>query len=321
MVPGDSPRQTLSFLRERFAAAGIRPNTDLGQNFLIDLNLLRVLVERADLSPQDVVLEIGSGSGSLTSMLAERAAYVISVEIDPRLHALAQQLVGQKANVCLLCQDALKSKNRLHPQILESLKQALEAAPGRRFKLVANLPYNVATPVITNLLALDVPPVSMTATVQREVAERIVARPGSKDYGSLSVWVQSQCRVSIERVIPPQAFWPRPKVFSAIIHLEIDMKRRSQISDLDFFHACVRGLFLHRRKFLRTQILSVLGRGVSKEEVDGLLRELGVDPQSRAEQLSVEQLINLAGAIRDRFPKPLMSMRGRNGHMTEGDPL
>ncbi|MGQ9504801.1 MAG: 16S rRNA (adenine(1518)-N(6)/adenine(1519)-N(6))-dimethyltransferase RsmA [Thermogutta sp.] len=313
MASDDIPRQTLSFLRERLAAAGIRPKTDLGQNFLIDLNLLRVLVEKADVSSCDVILEIGSGTGSLTSMLAERAAYIVSVEIDPRLHALAQQFVGQKPNVCLLRQDALKGKNRLHPQLVETITEALSLEPQRRLKLVANLPYNVATPVITNLLALPVPPVSMTATIQREVAERIVAQPCSKDYGALSVWVQSQCRARIERIIPPQAFWPRPKVFSAIIHVETDMERRAQIPDLNFFHGFVRGLFLHRRKFLRTQILSVLGREANKEEVDRLLRELGVDPQSRAERLSVEELINLSAVIHDRFPALRVSVTKNRG--------
>ena len=306
MNVGESPRQTLTFLRERFAAAGIRPKTDLGQNFLIDLNLLRVLVETADVSSRDVVLEVGAGTGSLTAMLAERAAYVISVEIDPKLHALAQQLAGAKPNVRLLCQDALKNKNQLHPQIIECLKQALEVDAQRRFKLVANLPYSVATPVITNLLGLSAPPVSITATIQRELADRIVAKPGSKDYGALSVWVQSQCRVRIERTIPPQAFWPRPKVFSAIIHIEIDPGRRSHITDLDHFHACIRGLFLHRRKLLRTQVLSLLDREVNKSDVDHMIRELGLDPQSRAEQLDVPHLIALAEAIRRQFPTSLV---------------
>jgi len=317
MTPGGSPRQTLTFLRERFAAAGIRPKTDLGQNFLIDYNLLRVLVETAEVSSQDVVLEVGTGTGSLTNMLAERAAYVVSVEIDPRLHALARQLVGEKPNVCLLCQDALKNKNAIHPGIIERIRQALDVDPQRRLKLVANLPYCVATPVISNLLSLREPPVSMTATIQRELAERIIAQPGSKDYGALSVWVQSQCRVHLERTIPPQAFWPRPKVFSAIIHIESDAQRRSRIEDLAFFHGWIRRLFLHRRKFLRSQVLSALGRDASKPDVDAMLQELGLDSQLRAEQLSISQIIELAEAARKRFPTLVDSIRGSSSEADE----
>lgn len=304
------PRQTLSFLRERLAAADIRPKTDLGQNFLIDLNLLRVLADVAQVSAKDVVLEIGAGTGSLTSILAERAGVVVSVEIDPRLYALAEQLVGQRPNVRLLCQDALKSKNQFHPAVLDALNAALAGDKQRPFKLVANLPYNVATPVITNLLALEYPPVSITATIQREVAERIVAQPGSKDYGALSVWVQSQADAQIERVIPPQVFWPRPQVFSAIIQIVLNPSRRGEITDLGFFHAFVRGLFIHRRKLLRAQIHSVLGRGVEKGDVDALLCELRLDFQARAEQLDVPTLVSLAEAVRQRFggllgrPKP-----------------
>lgn len=296
-----SPRQTLSFVRERLEAAGIRPNTDLGQNFLIDLNLLRVLADTAELGPQDVVLEVGTGTGSLTNILAERAGFVVSVEIDPKLHALAQQLVGSKPNVRLLCQDALKSKNRFHPTVLEAIEAALAEDPQRRFKLVANLPFNVATPVITNLLALEHPPVTMTATIQRELADRIVARPGSKDYGSLSVWVQSQCRARIERTMPPQVFWPRPKVFSAIIHIILEPERRARIQNREFFHRFIRGLFLHRRKFLRAQVLSALGRHVDKSQVDAVLQSLQFDPQTRAEQLEIERILTLYDAIRTRF--------------------
>jgi 16S rRNA (adenine1518-N6/adenine1519-N6)-dimethyltransferase len=300
MSTANSPRQTLTFVRERLEAAGVRPKTDLGQNFLIDLNLLRVLADTAQLGPQDVVLEVGTGTGSLTNLLAERAGYVISVEIDPKLHAVAKELVGQKANVRLLCQDALKSKNRFHPAVLEAVEEAL-AEGNRQFKLVANLPYNVATPVLTNLLSLERPPVTMTATIQKELADRIVARPGSKDYGALSVWIQSQCRARIERTMPPQVFWPRPKVFSAIIHIVLEPERRDRIQDRELFHSFIRGLFLHRRKFLRAQVLSALGRKTDKAAVDEVLQKMGFDPQARAEQLDVESILRLYGALRDQF--------------------
>ena len=295
-----SPRQTLTFVRERLEAAGVRPKTDLGQNFLIDLNLLRVLADTAQLGPEDVVLEVGTGTGSLTNLLAERAGYVISVEIDPKLHAVAKELVGQKPNVRLLCQDALKSKNRFHPAVLEAVAEVLGEG-NRQFKLVANLPYNVATLVLTNLLSLDRPPVTMTATIQKELADRIVARPGTKDYGALSVWIQSQCRAKIERTMPPQVFWPRPKVFSAIIHIVLEPERRNRIRDRELFHNFIRGLFVHRRKFLRAQVLSALGRKTDKAAVDEVLGNLGFDPQSRAEQLDVESILRLYEALRERF--------------------
>lgn len=301
MSDAQFPRQTLTFVRERLEAAGIRPKTDLGQNFLIDLNLLRVLVDAAELGPDDVVLEVGTGTGSLTNLLAERAGYVISVEIDQRLHELAKSLVGSRPNVRLLRQDALRSKNRLDPGLLEVMEEVRGQFPQGQFKLVANLPYNVATPLITNLLTLERPPVSMTVTIQRELAERIVARPGSKDYGALSVWVQSQCQVKIERVLPPQVFWPRPKVFSAIIQIMLDEEKRRRLTDRDAFHQFIRGLFLHRRKYLRAQLLSALGRAVEKTAVDEILAKLQLSPQARAEQLDVPTILRLFDTLRARF--------------------
>lgn len=294
-VPGT--RQTLSFLIRRFQQAGIRPRTDLGQNFMIDLNLQRVLLETAELRPDDVVLEVGTGTGGLTAQMAPLAAAVVSVEVDRNLHQLAGEELFDFPNVTLLNTDVLRTKSRLSPVVLETVQRQLDASPTRRFKLVANLPYNVATPLISNLLALDRPPVTMTVTVQKEVAERIVSPPGVKDYGAFAIWVQSQCRAEIVRLLPPSVFWPRPKVSSAFVQIALDEALRQQIPDRAFFHEFVRGLFCHRRKVLRSELLSAK-KDLSKAQVDGLLARLGISPTIRAEQLGFEEILRLCEAVR-----------------------
>ncbi len=215
-----------------------------------------MLLETARIGPDDVVLEVGTGTGGLTMQMAPLAAAVVSVEVDRDLHQLAGEELFRYPNVTLLLADVLRTKSRLEPTVLEAVQQQLAAAPGRRLKLVSNLPYNVATPLISNLLVLDAPPVSMTVTVQKEVADRIVAPPGVKDYGAFSVWVQSQCRAEIVRVLPPSVFWPRPKVSSAFVQIELDETRRQRIPDRAFFHEFVRSLFCHRRKVLRGELVS-----------------------------------------------------------------
>ncbi|GAB4133291.1 16S rRNA (adenine(1518)-N(6)/adenine(1519)-N(6))-dimethyltransferase RsmA [Thermopirellula anaerolimosa] len=307
--PPNSPRQTLTFLRERLAAEGIRPKNDLGQNFLIDLNLLDLLVDTAAVGPDDICLEVGTGTGSLTALLADRADAVISVEVDPRMHRLAAGLLGDRPHVQLVLHDALRGKNRLHPALLETLDKVRAEHPDKHFKLVANLPYNVATPLIGNLLTLDRPPETFTVTVQREVAERLTARPGTKDYGALSVWVQSQCTASIKRALPPQVFWPRPKVFSAIVHLEFRPAWRARIHDVSFFHRFVRELFLHRRKLLRAQLAAVSGRRLEKTAVDRILADAELDPLSRAEELGVEDLIRLSSRFQAALHIPSPAAR------------
>jgi 16S rRNA (adenine1518-N6/adenine1519-N6)-dimethyltransferase len=300
-MPTDaSHRQTVSFLRERFQQVGIRPDTRHGQNFLIDLNLVDLLVRTADVQPTDVILEVGTGTGGLTARLADRAAAVVTVEIDPCLHQLAsEELVGLD-NVKLLHQDALRNKNNLHPQVLEAVRAELAEDPARRFKLVANLPYNIATPVISNLLSADPVPVSMTVTIQKELADRITARPGTKDYGALSVWVQSLCHAELIRVLPPDVFWPRPKVHSAILHILPSDELRQRIAHLEFFHRFVRNLFLHRRKFLRSGLLSATAKRLSKPDVDQIMQQLSLDATSRAEQLDIGMLLKLCEAVRDK---------------------
>lgn len=298
-----SARQTQSFLMRRLAEAGLRPDTRHGQHFLIDLNLLDLLVRTADVGPHDVVLEIGTGVGSLTGRLAERAAAVVTVEIDPRLAALAAEELSGRNNVTMLVQDALKNKHTLHPQVLAALQQQLAAHPGSIWKLVANLPYNAATPILSNLLEVDPPPASLTATIQKELAERITAKPGTKDYSALSVWIQAQCAVQIVRLIPPQAFWPRPKVHSAILQIVPNAARRRALEDPAFFHDLVRTLFCHRRKYLRGVLASALADRLDKAELEALLTPLHLPPDVRAEQLDVPTLIALAQEVRQALTK------------------
>jgi 16S rRNA (adenine1518-N6/adenine1519-N6)-dimethyltransferase len=297
MPARETTGQTQSFLMRRFAEAGIRPRTGRGQNFLIDLNLQRVLLEAARLGPHDVVLEVGTGTGSLTALLAKEAATVVTVEIDRRLFQLASEELAGLDNVTMLQLDALANKNRLNPMLLEVVARQLQAAPQRRLKLVANLPYNVATPILTNLLALEEPPQTMTVTIQKELAERIVAPPGNKDYGALSIWVQSQCRVEILRLLPPEVFWPRPKVFAAIIQITLDSALRGRIADRGFFHGFVRAMFLHRRKFLRSELLGALKNRLGKPEVDVILAQTQIEGNARAEQLGVDKVLALCRAV------------------------
>lgn len=293
--------QTQSFLKRRFAQVGIQPKTRHGQNFLIDLNLLRMLFDSAKIGPGDVVLEVGTGTGSLTGLLAQRAAAVISLEIDPQMHQLASEELQDAANVTLLLEDALKSKNTLNPTVLELVQQKLAETPDRRFKLAANLPYNVATPILSNLLALDEPPETMTITIQKELADRILAAPSTKDYGALSIWMQSQCEVDLVRVMPPTAFWPRPKVHSAILHIRLNEQKRKAIPDRAFFHDFVRAIFCHRRKFLRGVLVSAFKDKLSKPQADEILVELGLDETARAEQLDPVAMLKLCEAIRKRI--------------------
>lgn len=298
MDGGCSRNQTLSFILRRFEEAGVRPRTRWGQNFLTDLNLVRLLVRSAELGPDDVVLEVGTGTGSLTAMMAPLVAAVVTVEIDPHLFQLAAEDLEAFPNVRMLRLDALKNKNRLNAELVEAVQRELAQSPGRRFKLAANLPFNVATPILSNLLALDRPPESMTVTLQKELADRLVARPGTKDYGALSIWVQSQCRVEIVRLMPPSVFWPRPKVHSAIVHIVLDEARQRRISDRTFFHEFVRAMFFHRRKFLRSELLAVLKGRLDKPAVDRLLAAQGLDGRLRAEQLDVDAMLALAEAVR-----------------------
>jgi 16S rRNA (adenine1518-N6/adenine1519-N6)-dimethyltransferase len=293
-----SQRQTLSYLQERFRQAGLSPQFRFGQNFLIDLNLIDLIVRTADLTTKDVVLEIGTGMGSLTSKMALYAGAVVTVEIDPMLAQLALQELAIFNNVTMVQRDALRNKNNLHDDVLNAVRAKMAEIPGSRFKLVANLPYNVATPIISNLLQVEPLVSKMVVTIQKELAERIAAQPRTKDYSALSIWIQSQCHAEIVREMSPAVFWPRPKVDSAILAITPDAALRARIHDLEYFHQTVRALFFHRRKFLRSVVISAMKESLGKEQVDEILNEAGFDANSRAEELTIEQIIDLVERLR-----------------------
>lgn len=296
-------RQTKSFLIERFREMGIHPATRHGQNFLIDLNLHRLLVDSADLTAQDVVLEVGTGTGAITAEVAKRAAAVVTVEIDGHLYELASELLLDFPNVTMLHLDALKNKNRFAPEVLQAVGEQLAAAPDRRLKLVANLPYNIATPVLSNLLACEFTPHLMVATIQKELAERIVAQPWSKDYSALSVWMQCQADVEIVRLMAPSVFWPEPKVDSAIVRITVDPQRRAAVPDLTYFHEFTKAIFIHRRKFLRANVVAAMKGVLSKTEIDDILGEMQFADDVRTEQLDVPTLLRLTELVRARAPE------------------
>lgn len=292
-----SPRQTQSYLQQLFAEHGIFPRSRLGQNFLIDLNVQRLLVEAARLEPRDVVLEVGAGTGGLTGELARQAGHVVAVEIDPRYCELAAQAVAGCDNVTLVRADVLKGKNRLNPEVIERVRGSIAGAgPGASFHLVANLPYSVATPVISNLLGADPVPTSMTVTIQQELADRLAARPRTKDYSALSVWVQALATVRLMRRLRPSVFWPRPKVSSAIVRIVPQPAWRKRIAELDVFHEFARRAFLHRRKKLSNTLAAEFRKEFSKAGAEGFLEAHGVSPDARPEAVTVRQWTALGNA-------------------------
>jgi 16S rRNA (adenine1518-N6/adenine1519-N6)-dimethyltransferase len=293
-----APRQTISFLQQRFREVGLQPDKKHGQNFLIDINLIDLLIRAADLGPDDVVLEIGTGTGSLTARMADQAGHVVTVEIDQHLYLLSSEELIDYTNVTQLHQDALKNKNNLSETVLQTVRDKLAEVPGRQFKLAANLPYNVATPILSNLLSTDITPVSMTATIQRELAERIIASPRTKDYSALSIWMQALCEVEIVRIMPPDVFWPRPKVDSAIIHIVPKPEKRAQIPDLTYFHNFVRSLFFHRRKFLRSVLVAAFKDRLEKPDIDAIMAQHNFGPTTRAEELDVPTIQALCETCR-----------------------
>jgi 16S rRNA (adenine1518-N6/adenine1519-N6)-dimethyltransferase len=292
-----SPRQTLSYIRSLLASHGISPKSKMGQNFLIDLNLLDLIITTAELDRQDCVLEVGTGTGSLTARLADDAAAVVSVELDADFHRMARELLTGRQNISLLNADVLARKNETNPEVLAEWERLTRQFACTRHKLVANLPYVVATPVIGNLLIGPVPIERMVVMTQWELAERMAAAPGTKQYGALAVLVQSLAEVSLVRRLAPSVFWPRPKVDSAIVLIRPIADKRIRVGDPVAFRNFLRDLYTHRRKNLRQALVGLPGGRKDKKEVDNTLAELGIDRTLRAEALDIDQHLRLCAGF------------------------
>jgi 16S rRNA (adenine1518-N6/adenine1519-N6)-dimethyltransferase len=295
------PRQTVSFLQQLFRERGIRPKNKLGQSFLIDLNLIDLMVRSAELTAEDLTLEIGSGTGSLTARLVDAAGAVLSVEIDPSFHALVTELLGYRQRLVLLHSDVLKNKNQTHPRVLQALAELRERSGCRRLKLVANLPFAVATPVLSNFLLSDLPFERMVVTVQWEIAERLLARPGTKEFGALAVMVQSVADVELLRRLGRSVFFPRPMVDSAILRISPSGNKRAalvnRLGEVLRLRRFLRDLYTQRRKNLRGALSGLPSGRRDKAEVDLKLAELGIDSARRAETLDLEQHLLLCEAF------------------------
>jgi 16S rRNA (adenine1518-N6/adenine1519-N6)-dimethyltransferase len=284
--------QTLTEIRSLLAEAGQRPNKRLGQCFLIDLNLMQAVVDTADLTGGETILEVGPGTGSLTEALLERAGRVVSVEYDRKLAEIIERRLSGRENFTLIQTDALAGKHEIAPQVL--------AAVGPRAVLVSNLPYAIATPLVVEALieswrslrGRGVCFERLTFTVQQEVAERMAATTG-KAYGSASVMLQLLGDVSLGKAIPASAFWPRPKIDSRIVRIDFAADRAGQIEDIQTLQALLHLAFTQRRKHIGT-VVKARGAPFDADAFGQALSEAGIEPSTRAEDLLPAEYLELA---------------------------
>ncbi len=293
----DTQRQTRSRLMELFEEHGFHPNTRLGQNFLIDINIIDYVVEQARLQPHDLVLEVGAGTGGMTAFLAQDAGHVIAVELDANMYGLASAVTADFENVTLLNCDALRNKNNFAPQVLEAIEEKLAREDIRGLKLISNLPYSVATPVVSNLVATELPWERMVITIQWELGQRMASKPHRNHYGSLSAWLQAQCRVKLLKRLPPTVFWPRPKVNSAVVQLLPDEFGKAAILDRPFLQDFLRRLFHQRRKYLRSVLVGMYRKQLEKSEVDEILADMKFQEHARAEEEPPARLVELSNRL------------------------
>ncbi len=278
--------QTLSEIRDLLSSAGLRPQKKLGQNFLIDGNLMTKIVDAAEIEPHDTVLEVGAGTGSLTEMLLEQAGRVVTVELDRGLAELLADRLAGRDNFTLLHEDVLQTKSRIAPVVLDALRHA---AGGRPALLVANLPYHIASPLLIDLLLCDVPFNRFCFSVQREVADRIAAKPSTKDYGPISILLQLCGNAHKITHLPPQAFWPAPKIESTALRIDVDPSRFPNKTLLRQFSDLLRLAFSHRRKTLKYNFK----QQYEPSHFGPACAATGIDPGIRAEALSPEQWYEL----------------------------
>ncbi len=259
-----------------------------GQNFLIDTHVLEKIIRSSDITKEDFVLEIGPGIGTLTEYLCESAREVLAVEIDKRLIPILNDTLSDYDNITILNEDILKV------DIASIVKERNNNKP---IKVVANLPYYITTPIIMDLFEKHVPLSGVTVMIQREVADRIQAKPSSKDYGALSLAVQYYAKPYIAANVPPNCFIPRPRVGSAVINLTPHKEPPYPVENEALLFKLIRASFNQRRKTLVNGIFNFDGLSFSKEEITGALEALDLSKDVRGEDVALEQFIGIANLL------------------------
>ncbi len=287
--------QTLRQLRELFEAEGLHPKKRFGQCFLIDGNLMDKLLEVADLSGKETVLEIGPATGSLTEDLLGRAGRVVACEIDTQLAGVLQRRLGEDPKLTVIVGDVLAGKHKFAESALAAVRP--------RAHLVSNLPYNIATPVVALCLQLGWRAARgdgdacrfdrLTFTVQKEVGDRLASGPGSKDYGPVSVLVGLLGKLELGPIVPATAFWPAPKIASRIVRIDFDPAGAERVEDLAALTELVQMAFSKRRKQLGA-IVRAVGDAERVDALTAAMAAAGVDPTQRPEQVSPEQFLAMA---------------------------
>lgn len=279
-----NPQETIQVLQKH----DFHFQKKFGQNFLIDTHVLEKIVEAAEVGKDDFVLEIGPGIGTMTQYLCERAKKVLAVEIDNNLIPILKETLSAYDNVEILHGDILK-------QDISAIADRYNE--GKPIKVVANLPYYITTPIIMGLFESRVPLDNVTVMVQKEVADRMKAEPGTKEFGALSLAVQYYAKPYLAANVPPNCFMPRPKVGSAVIRLSGREKPPVEVQDEKLMFKLIRASFNQRRKTLQNGLANSAELSYSKEEIGKAIEKLGLSPSIRGEKLSLKEFAALADAL------------------------
>ena len=292
--------QTKQQIQRLLASAGVSPNKRFGQYFLIDLNLMRLLVDSANIRYSDIVLEVGCGTGSLTEELAQKAGKVIVAELDATLATIAGRHLAEKDNIQIINTDVLEGKNTIHNKVADALKRARQEYSGR-VMLVANLPYGAASPLMLNLVTGPITANNMYVTVQKEVAQRMNAGPAGKHYGTLSIFLAATGEVRIMRILKPSVFWPQPEVESAMVSFIRSHEKVSRIHNIEVFRAVVSLFMQHRRKMLKACARFAADKLAVVHNWHVIFEDCAIDAHKRPEELSPEDYIALSNLCKTLF--------------------
>ena len=277
-----------------FERHGISPRIRWGQNFLLDKNQVNFIARTGMASEEDIILEVGPGTGFLSRELARTGATILAVELDQGMAGLVRREMKDFPNFYLMEADILARKAEINPDVLQRL-QEMYSARGGNLKCISNLPYSAGTPFSANIYESELPWHSAVYLLQLEVTERMVAKPGSKNYGSLSIKTALGAKkAKIERKVPPQVFWPRPKVESGVIRIEFkSVAERMDIPWIDLRRVCV-SVFNSRRKSIRNALKGL----IAKEDVLDFLATVDIDPGIRGQNLSPEEFLVCARQLK-----------------------